>query len=265
MKIRSTLAYSLAFSFMGAPLLVGAGVLMSPTPVVAQAATLNLAGEGEGTLAIGNRPNQTVTFVAISSRPNRQTDISWRLADGNLLQWNGQLISASATQAQIRLTSAGMADATGTLTVRYQGNRLISVMGSGTIDGQAMSIRFTIGDDSVSRPPTTGTPRNLAQAGHGIFGLQGRPNRPITFALVSVQPNGQAELSVRMADGTLITFGGQQTRNNAYELVLNLSNAGVADAQGTANIRHGANNSIKNIVANGSMDGQSFFIQFTGH
>lgn len=268
MKIRSTLAASVALALLSGTIVTavagGAGILLPSPSAVAQQAALNLAGEGEGTLSLRGRPNQTITFVTVASRPNRQTDIALRLADGNLMQWTGQLLSRSATEARIRLTNAGMADATGTLTVRFQGDRLISLMGNGRIDGKTMSVRFTIGDDSVNRPPTTATARTLAQSGRGVFGVQGRPNRPITFASASIQANGQAELSIRLNDGSLISFGGQQTRQNAYEIVLNLTSSGMADARGTANIRHGANNSIKGIVANGTMDGQSFFIQFTG-
>ncbi|WP_448562259.1 hypothetical protein [Trichothermofontia sp.] len=194
MKIRLQIAASVALALLSGAIVPvvadGAGVLMSPPSAVAQQAPLNLAGEGEGTLSIAGRPNQTITFVAVATRANQ--------------------------------------------------------------------------DDSVSRPPTTGTSQAFAQPGQGILGLQGRPNRPITFASASIQANGQAELSIRLNDGSLITFGGQQARQDAYEIVVNLTSSGMADAQGTANIRQGANNSIKGIVANGTMDGQMFFIQFTG-
>jgi hypothetical protein len=224
---------------------------------------LNLVGEGEGTLSIGSRPGQTVTFVTVTSRPNQQVEVSLRLADGNLQRWEGQLVSRSAGEAQIQLTSAGAADATGTLTVRYQNSNLISLSGSGTIDGQPLSIRFTIGDDSVGRPPAASVV-TLAQQGQGVFGLQGRPNQTISFATVTVQPDDSAELSIRLADGNNIAFAGQQTRKTADEIVLNLTSSGNADAQGPANIRYGLNNSILSISANGTLDGQPFFIQFSG-
>jgi hypothetical protein len=43
---------------------------MASSTVLAQQADLNLVGEGEGTLSIGSRPSQTVTFVTVTSRPN---------------------------------------------------------------------------------------------------------------------------------------------------------------------------------------------------
>ncbi|WP_448573051.1 hypothetical protein [Trichothermofontia sp.] len=265
MKIRSTIAAGTAIALISAPLAVaGATTLLSAPSVVAQQAVLSVAGEGEGTLSLAGRPNQIVTFVTVASRPNRTAEIALRLADGHLMKWTGQLVRLNATEAGIRLTGAGMADATGNLTVRYRGNQLISLIGNGTIDGQAMSIRFTVADDSVNRPPTTGTSMTFAQMGQGVFGLQGRPNRVITFASLNVQPSGQAELSVRLDDGSLVSFGGQQTRKDAYEIVLNLTSSGMADARGTANVRYGANNAIKGIVANGTLDGQTFFIQFNG-
>lgn len=268
MKIRSILACSAlacgaVVTVMGTPQIVGAAVPTSSSTVLAQQANLNLVGEGEGTLSIGSRPSQTVTFVTVTSRPNQQVEVSLRLADGNLQRWEGQLTSRSAGEAQIRLTNAGTADATGTLTVRYQDNNLISLSGSGTIDGQPLSIRFTIGDDSVGRPPAASAV-TLAQSGQGVFGLQGRPNQTISFATVTVQPDNSAELSIRLADGNNIAFAGQQTRKTADEIVLNLTSSGGADAQGPANIRYGLNNSILSISANGTLDGQPFFIQFSG-
>ncbi len=268
MKIRPILAYSAlacgaVVTTISAPLLVGAAIPIPSSIVVAQQADLNLVGEGEGTLSIGNRPSQTVTFVTVTSRPNQQIEISLRLADGNLQQWNGQLINRSAGEAQIQLTSAGGADATGMLTVRYQDNTLISLSGNGTLDGQPLSILFTIGDDSVSRPPTADVV-TLTQQGQGVFGLQGRPNQTISFASVTVQPDDSAELSIRLADGNNIAFAGQQTRKTAEDIVLNVTSSGNADAQGPANIRYGPNNSILSISSNGTLDGQPFFIQFSG-
>jgi hypothetical protein len=104
----------------------------------------------------------------------------------------------------------------------------------------------------------------LAQQGQGVFGLQGRPNQTISFATVTVQADDSAKLSIRLADGNNIAFAGQQTRKTADEIVLNLTSSGNADAQGPANIRYGLNNSILSISANGTLDGQPFFIQFSG-
>jgi hypothetical protein len=267
MKIRSILAYSAVVcgavvTTISAPSIVGA-VPASTAPMLAQQAGLNLVGEGEGTLTIGSRPSQTVTFVTVTSGPNQQVEISLRLADGNLQRWGGRLISSGGGEAQIQLTNAGGADATGTLTVRYRDSTLISLIGSGTLDGQPLSIRFTIGDDSVSQPPAASA-ITLAQSGQGLFGLQGRPNQDISFAAATIQPDDSAELSIRLAGGNNITFSGQQTRKTADEIVLNLTSSGAADAQGTANIRYGLNNSILSIAANGTLDGQTFFIQFSG-
>jgi hypothetical protein len=264
MKMRSVLAGGLALAMMGVPLAVGTAVLMPTSSAIAQQGSLNLAGEGEGTLTVGSRPPETVTFVTVAVQPNQQAEISLRLANGNLQRWNGRAVNRTSDTVQINLTNAGMANATGTVTVRYQASRLISLVGNGSIDGQPMSIRFTIGDDSVNRPPTTGTAVNLAQSGTGIFGLQGRANQNINFASVTVQPSGSAELSIRLTNGNLIRFGGQQTRKDASDIVLNLTSSGNASARGTANINYGANNSINSINANGTLDGQTFFIQFTG-
>jgi len=271
MQIRASLVASAACALVGVPLLapvVGAAIdSASPSPasptLVAQRAALNLAGEGEGTLSIGTRPNQTITFVSVISQPNRPVEISLRLADGTLQRWGGQQVGGGSNQASIRLTNAGEADASGTLTVRYQGNRLISLVGNGAIDGQRMSVRFTVGDHTVNPLPPD-PPTQLAQFGQGLLGIQGRPSQPVTFASAMIQPDGRTELSVRLADGTLMSFGGQATRRSAYEVVVNLTSSGMADASGTANIRPGPNNGIVSLIVNGTLDGQTFFLQFSG-
>ena len=259
--LASALASGITVQAMATSPSVQSGVSVSPSTVVAQQANLSLAGEGEGTLSIGNRPAQTVTFATVTSFSNQQVEISLRLADGNLQRWGGQLVSRSAGEAQIRLTSAGSATATGTLTVRYQGSTLVSLIGNGTLDGQPLSLRFTIADHTVNRPPTADSVI-LTQAGQGVFGVKGRPNQTLTFASVTVQPDNSAELTIRLTDGTNIRFAGQQTQRTSEDIVLNLTSSGSASAQGIANIRYGANNSIISISSNGTLDGQSFFIQF---
>jgi hypothetical protein len=256
--LASALASSTAVKAMATSPSVESGV---SSTVVAQQANLSLVGEGEGTLTIGNRPAQTLTFATVTSFSNQQVEISLRLADGNLQRWGGQLVSRSAGEAQIRLTSAGSATATGTLTVRYEGSTLVSLIGNGTLDRQSLSLRFTIADDSVNRPPSANAVI-LTQAGQGVFGVKGRPNQTLTFASVTVQPDNSAELTIRLADGTNIRFAGQQTQRTSEDIVLNLTSSGAASAQGIANIRYGANNSILSISSNGTLDGQSFFIQF---
>jgi len=261
--LASTLAYGTATNAMDGPAFPEIDFSRPSSTLVAQQGNLNLVGEGEGTLSIGSRPSQTVTFVSVTSFPNQPAEVSLRLADGSLQRWGGNVISRSAEEAQIRLTNAGGADATGTLTVRYQGSTLISINGTGTLDGQPLSLRFTIADDSVNRPPTESAVI-LTQQGQGFFGLQGRPNQTVTFASVTVQPNNNAELSLRLTDGSQVRFAGQQTNRTAEDIVLNLTASGAASAQGTANIRYGPNNSILSLSSNGTLDGQPFFIQFNG-
>ncbi|MEB3251792.1 MAG: hypothetical protein VKO01_06620 [Cyanobacteriota bacterium] len=260
--LASALTAGIAVKAMATSPLVESGVSVPASLVIAQQPNLSLVGEGEGTLSIGNRPAQTVTFATVTSFSNQQVEISLRLADGNLQRWGGQLISRRNGEAQIRLTNAGSATATGTFTVRYRGTTLISLIGNGTLDGQPLSLRFTIGDDSVNRPPTAAAVI-LTQQGQGVFGVKGRPNQTLTFASVTVQPDNSAELTIRLADGTNIRFAGQQTQRTAEDIVLNLTSSGAASAQGPANIRYGPNNSIISISSNGTLDDQPFFIQFS--
>lgn len=103
---------------------------------------------------------------------------------------------------------------------------------------------------------------NLTQNGQGSFNLQGRPNRNIKIASVTVKSDGKAEIAVRLTDGSMIRFGGKQIKKDAYSLIIKLTNSGMADATGVINVEYGANNSINNLFGDGTLDGQQFVINF---
>ncbi len=107
-----------------------------------------------------------------------------------------------------------------------------------------------------------------AQNGTGLFGLAGRPNIGITFVSVAIEPAEQAadqvDISVRLSDGRLMSFGGLLKEGDAYTLAIDLTHSGMADASGVVNVRYGANQSILNLTANGQLDGQTFFMTFRG-
>lgn len=116
-------------------------------PMVAQhtqpTGTPFYADRGEGLFRISGRPSQTVKFMSIAIDPQRGADIDMQLADGNYIAFSGSVIQQDAYHLRIRLTSSGMADANGTVHLRYGGQQLIlNLAGNGQLDGQPFVITF---------------------------------------------------------------------------------------------------------------------------
>jgi len=115
----------------------------------------------------------------------------------------------------------------------------------------------------VQETPTATT--FYAQNGTGIFGLAGRPNIGVTFMSIAIEADNKVDMSIRLADGRLISFGGTLIKGDAYTLDIRLSGSGMADASGGVTVRYGANQRILSATANGTLDGQTFFITFRGN
>jgi hypothetical protein len=127
------------------------------------------------------------------------------------------------------------------------------------LDGRDLTFQFSSGsEDNVGNQPM-----NLAQAGRGLFTLQGRPNRDINRTLVTVQPDGKTDLILFLADNTQVRFSGELANRDAYLLDIRLTSSGMADASGNIRVEYGANNSINNIFGAGKLDNQDFSVQFS--
>ncbi|WP_297041009.1 hypothetical protein [Thermosynechococcus sp. OHK43] len=101
------------------------------------------ADRGEGLFRISGRPRQKVTFMSIVIDSQKVADINMQLADGHPIGFSGNLIQQDAYNLRIRLTSSGMADAHGTLKIRYGPQQsILNLVGHGQLDGQPFVLTF---------------------------------------------------------------------------------------------------------------------------
>lgn len=230
-------------------------------PVVAQRSALNLTQQGSGQLKIGNRPTRNINRASVIVRPNGTADIGLTYADGRgTIRFGGRLITQSRGSLTIALTNSGNADASGRVIVSYgPGNSIKSISGNGRVDGQPLAFQFS----GNSQGNVGNQPIDLSQAGNGLFTLQGRPNRDINRASVTVQANGTAELIFFLAGGNQIRFSGTLASKDAQTLNIRVTSSGMADASGNIRVEYGANNSINTIFGDGKLDGQDFSVQFS--
>jgi len=130
--------------------------------------------------------------------------------------------------------------------------------------GLASSAIASLPPPSVQEAMTTPITTFYAQNGTGVFGLAGRSNTGVTFISIVMDAQDEVDMSVRLADGRLISFGGTLAQKDAYTLDIHLRSSGMADASGIVNVRYGVNQSILSLTANGQLDGQTFFMTFRG-
>lgn len=101
------------------------------------------ADRGEGLFRIHGRRRQKVTFMSIVIDPQKVADINMQLADGHSIGFSGNVIQQDAYNLRIRLTSSGMADAHGTLNIRYGPQQsILNLAGKGQLDGQPFVLTF---------------------------------------------------------------------------------------------------------------------------
>ncbi|WNC87956.1 hypothetical protein RHP47_06420 [Thermosynechococcus sp. QKsg1] len=103
-----------------------------------------------------------------------------------------------------------------------------------------------------------------ADMGEGLFRISGRPNQKVTFMSIAIDPQKVADINMQLADGNYIGFSGNVMQQDAYNLRIRLTSSGMADANGTLNIRYGGQQSILNLAGNGQLDGQPFVLTFRG-
>lgn len=233
-------------------------------PVVAQTAqtsALNLIQRGRGRLKIGNRGTRGIERASVIVRPLGTVDLGLTYSDGRgTLRFGGQLISHTEDSLTIALTNSGNADASGEVTVSYGPFSSINwISGKGFVDGKSLTFQFNGG----SKDNVGSQPMNLSQTGSGLFTLQGRPNRDINRALLTVQRNGNADLALFLVDGTQVRFSGDVADQNAYVLNIRVTSSGMADASGNIQVEYGANNLINTIFGAGKLDNQDFSVQFS--
>lgn len=108
---------------------------------------------------------------------------------------------------------------------------------------------------------TQNVSQNFAQNGQGKFLLKSRPSQNISSATVTINNTGKAEISFRLQNGNLTRFGGVVVNQTNNQIVINLTNSGMANATGKITINYNRSE-LNSIVGNGSLDGQTMSIDF---
>ncbi len=105
---------------------------------------INLNQRGRGQFTLERRRDQNITYIAVTSRANREVDVTISFFGQNRMTLTGRLERRDAYSLRIRLVRADNANADGFLTVDLaSGNSINNVYGEGRIDGQQFSLQFS--------------------------------------------------------------------------------------------------------------------------
>ena len=219
---------------------------------------LYLSQDGRGVLALAGRESRSLTRASAIVQPDGNVELAFRDSNNRSLRFSGRLVRRNANTLDIHLTASSNANATGTLNVSYGTNRRIySLKGNGTLDGQRFSITFN--DSQASTPNSL----NLFQNGSGLFSIAGRDGLTLTHASAIVQGDGDVEMALRDRQNRSFRFSGKLLRHDTDTLEIKLTHAGNVDATGIVNLEYGDRNSINTLFADGTLNGQAFFINFS--
>lgn len=249
-------------------ILIGLTVLVSPlsilvfpnsqNQVLAQNNEVNAISQGNGTFNVRGKRNN-LTAASITMRGDR-ADITFFLENNQTRSFRGTFNQQNAQQFRINLTSSGNADAQGNLLLEYRNNQIIQLNGDGRLDGQNFNVMFR--GENVNTGGGNNSGLNIQQNGEGLLSIQSRRAENITFVMVTVDNRQKARVSLGLKNGNIMNFQGQQTQRDAYGLRIQLNNSGMASATGFFNIELGGDNSINTIVGQGTLDGQTFLVNF---
>ncbi len=255
--------------FKNSGLFIATTLLLSPlainyslsnnNQVLAQNNQLNLIAQGNGTLSITGRQNRKINSASVIIK-NNQADITLVFGNNQTMRFGGRFVRQTPQQGRINLTNSGQADASGSLLLEYRNNRIVLLNGEGMLDGQRFSLIFRADQGNNSQPDNNTL--NIQQQGEGLYDLQSRKTQNVTFVNFSVDGRGKARISIGLKNGNVINFEGKQTQRDAYSIRIKLSNSGMATATGFFTIDLGSNNSINNLIGQGTIDGQTFLVNF---
>jgi hypothetical protein len=232
------------------------------SPAIARQNQINLITRGSGVFNLQGRPERQVRSVSLNMRNNQQAEVKIILDNNQTISFSGRADRQNSQRLRVNVKNSGMASANGTLLLEHNNNEIFSLEGQGSLDSQPFSVTFR--NQTSSLPPSSGNNSlNLMQRGTGLLNIQGRDNQQINSVSVQVSNAGQATISFTLSNGNPISFNGSQSHRDSTNLNISLSSSGSASASGFINIRYGANNSIINLVGDGSIDGQPFLVNFS--
>lgn len=235
------------------------------TNSISNYSNLNFQTPGQGDFKLENRDTIEIVSATFTMTSPNQSEITITLADNTTLEFAGNAIQENEYTIIISLTNSGMAEAEGNLIMKYENGQLKSLEGSGLLDFQPFTIGFYPTEDNnySSQDSSSDYIPFYQQQGWGIFTLEGRENENITSVMVQIDDNNQATIGVSLHDERIINFRGSVSHQDAYNINIQLTSSGMADASGLLKLEYGANNSINNLMANGKLDGQNFIINFS--
>ncbi|MBK6312768.1 MAG: hypothetical protein IPF53_00210 [Blastocatellia bacterium] len=219
---------------------------------------LTLNEGGAGSILIHGRRSEEVDRVSVRTRRDGSADVSISGTRSLRLEFRGQIVRNDGGSLNIRVSSSGEADATGSIVLRYQRSRLESLEAAGTLDGQ----RFTISFHSLAGEAGGSSELVLSQRGSGVLEIAGRPREQLAMAGVTVRRDGTTEIRLTRRNGSVFELSGRTSRRDAYSLRVSLRASGQADANGSASIGYGARGRINSLSVDGHVDGQSVTVYF---
>ncbi|MBD3881981.1 hypothetical protein IFO70_09455 [Phormidium tenue FACHB-886] len=218
---------------------------------------------GSGTFELAGRSPQRISSVTYEYGREYNRTLFLNLNDGRRIPLRGALEEGDS--GVFFVNGSGDADASGILQMTFFNGNPDTVTGRGLLDGQRFTVSFRRSSDSngsnSSQVPAQTEPLNLLQQGSGIYQVGDR-STAIVRASVAIRADRRVELAFRLADDRLLRLTGELTSRLENAIVVQLTNAGNADASGTANISQGEGSAINSIVIDGTVDRQPLLVDF---
>ncbi|MEB3885064.1 hypothetical protein [Lyngbya sp. CCY1209] len=103
----------------------------------------------------------------------------------------------------------------------------------------------------------------IVQAGNGVYSLNSRFREFITAASVTIDDDGNAELTFWDENENPVTLTGEVTRWVPFGVKISVTGANIADLRGTADVQFSTDNAIGSIFVAGTLNGDRFSINFS--
>ncbi|MGC9526519.1 MAG: hypothetical protein ACP5D7_13370 [Limnospira sp.] len=103
----------------------------------------------------------------------------------------------------------------------------------------------------------------IVQAGNGVYSLNSRFREFISAASVTIDDDGNAELTFWDENENPVTLTGEVTRWVPYGVKISVTGANVADLRGTADVQFSSDDVIGSIFVAGTLNGDRFSINFS--
>lgn len=130
--------------------------------------------------------------------------------------------------------------------------------GSSSSSGSPSSTATTeLPPDRLVRPDI-----NMSQQGGGVFNAAGQA-KALSSAAITGRENGRVDLVLHFADAQQVHFMGSVEQKDAGAMVIRLLNADRAAATGQVTVEYNADQSIRSLLGDGTLDSQPFSVQFS--